>query len=825
MKKLLALVLALVMTMSLVTISNAAFNDASEISNKEAVEVMNKVGVLAGYDNGNFGAKDNLTRAQAAKIIAYLDLGGKTADAIKGTGTVFSDVKATDWFAGFVEYCAGAGYVAGVGDKKFAPNEKVTGVQFAKMLLCALGYSAEIEGYIGTDYTIAIARDANKNDLYKDLSISAASVLTREQAAQMAFNALQATCVKYEGGTSVSTSDGTKVVVNAKREEVTYNSTNDYRTGTGHASSDKDSVQQLCEKLYGGSKGLKKVKGGISDDDFGRNASYKWTYDGKDAYTVYETASFTYTAETSKKDILKDVKGLKNAVSGSKYATESDVASLASKTANGKLVELFFNSDNELVDTVEIEYKLAQVDSIKTNKDGDIAYKLSGTTYTDFKDNTVKDDQIVLAGAIAEKDYVTVYTVPGKTLAYVYPTTSFTGAQNSYNAADKVINVNGTKYTVATGVKKDATNYVVMGDFGNSSKTTNTYYVDQYGFVVKTTAAAASTDYAYIVGAYSKVDASVEGFTPTIEVRAVLADGTVGVYTIALEKKSADNKWYFKDGAVVSDETTNSATFKSDLAAKAAALLTTAVYGYTLDGTTMKLEVLNTTLAADKTTLLKNDATDDAAHNINKNDTSVTAASSKTVLFEKDATIVIYDSDNKVAKVYTGTAALGENVLKSFATVVSGKASDLGTSKIVFATVAGGLAAEVSNYVYVKSNDVSVTLIDGKTKYVYEGFQPDGSKITLTSKDEFTASGLYKYAEDMTTEAGNLISADSRFMTGALSVTGDLVKVGGSYYNMANAQVVYVDSAKNEVDGNNGWVVLAKDNGTVTTNVETIYVW
>ena len=824
MKKLLALVLALVMSMSLVTISNAAFKDADKISNKEAVDVMAAVGVLAGYDNGEFGATDTLTRAQAAKIIAYLDLGKDAAEAFSKEVSPFADVAAGNWAAGYIAYCAQAGIVAGIGDNKFGPDEKVTGLQFAKMLLCALGYSAEIEGYIGTDYTIAIARDANKNDLYKDLSISAASVLTREQAAQMAFNALQATCVKYEGGTSVSTSDGTKVVVNAKREEVTYNSTNDYRTGTGHASSDKDSVQQLCEKLYGGSKGLKKVKGSISDDDFGRNASYKWTYDGKDAYTVYETASFTYTAETSKKDILKDVKGLKNAVSGSKYATESDVASLASKTANGKLVELFFNSDNELVDTVEIEYKLAQVDSIKTNKDGDIAYKLSGTTYTDFKDNTVKDDQIVLAGAIAEKDYVTVYTVPGKTLAYVYPTTSFTGAQNSYNAADKVITVNGTKYTVATGVKKDATNYVVMGDFGNSSKTTNTYYVDQYGFVVKTTAAAASTDYAYIVGAYSKVNDSVEGFTPTIEVRAVLADGTVGVYTIALEKKS-DDKWYFKDGAVVSDETTNSATFTANLKTAASNLTSTAVYGYTLDGTTMKLEVLNTTLAADKTTLLKNDSKDDAAHNINKNDTSVTAASSKTVLFEKDATIVIYDSNNKVAKVYTGTAALGENVLKSFATVVSGKGSDLGTSKIVFATVAGGLAAEVSNYVYVKSNDVSVTLIDGKTKYVYEGFQPDGSKISLTSKDKFTASGLYKYAEDMTTEAANLISADSRFMTGALSVTGDLVKVGGSYYNMANAQVVYVDSAKNEVDGNNGWVVLAKDNGTVTTNVETIYVW
>ena len=62
-------------------------------------------------------------------------------------------------------------------------------------------------------------------------------------------------------------------------------------------------------------------------------------------------------------------------------------------------------------------------------------------------------------------------------------------------------------------------------------------------------------------------------------------------------------------------------------------------------------------------------------------------------------------------------------------------------------------------------------------------------------------------------------------MTGALSVTGNLVKVGGNYYNMANAQIVYVDDDKYEVDGNNGWVVLAKDNGTVTTNVETIYVW
>ena len=71
MKKLLALVLALVMSMSLVTISNAAFKDADKIDYKEAVDVMNAVGVFIGDEKGNFNAKENLTREQAAKMTPY----------------------------------------------------------------------------------------------------------------------------------------------------------------------------------------------------------------------------------------------------------------------------------------------------------------------------------------------------------------------------------------------------------------------------------------------------------------------------------------------------------------------------------------------------------------------------------------------------------------------------------------------------------------------------------------------------------------------------------------------------------------------------------
>ena len=525
MKKLLALVLALVMSMSLVTISNAAFKDADKISNKEAVDVMAAVGVLAGYDNGEFGATDTLTRAQACKIIAYLDLGGKTADAIKGTGTVFSDVKATAWYAGFVEYCAGAGYVAGIGGGKFAPDEKVTGVQFAKLLLCALGYSAEIEGYIGTDYTIAIARDANKNDLYKDLSIAASANLTREQAAQMAFNALQATCVKYEGGTSVSTSDGTKVVVNAKREEVTYNSTNDYRTGTGHTSSDKDSVQQLCEKLYGGSKGLKKVKGGISDDDFGRNASYKWTYNGKDVYTAYKAATFTYTADTSAKDMLKDLKGYKLS-NGTKITTEAQISSIAALTDNGKLVEVYFDSDNKLdtnVSTdgvVEVTYTLAKVNSVKTNKDGDVTYKFDNVsgTFVDYADDDLKDDTVKLAGTVAKNDYVTVYKTAGN-VAYVYPTTKVVGTQSAYNTQKSTLTIGATTYKYGTGVAQTAafngTNYP------NTDKDAN-YFLDQFGFVVKATEVESELKFAAI----DVIGTVTSSLDREVRAKLVFADGT-----------------------------------------------------------------------------------------------------------------------------------------------------------------------------------------------------------------------------------------------------------------------------------------------------------
>ena len=127
MKKLLALVLALVMTMSLVTISNAAFSDAKEIKHAEAVGVMNALGVINGLPDGSFAPAGNVTRAEMAKMITIIMLGDIDAAAFKGTATDLTDING-HWAEGYIKYCYSQGVIAGRGDGTFAPNANVTAV-------------------------------------------------------------------------------------------------------------------------------------------------------------------------------------------------------------------------------------------------------------------------------------------------------------------------------------------------------------------------------------------------------------------------------------------------------------------------------------------------------------------------------------------------------------------------------------------------------------------------------------------------------------------------------------------------------------------------
>ena len=200
MKKLLALVLALVMSMSLVTISNAAFSDADKIDHKEAVDVMNALGVINGMPDGSFAPAGNVTRAEMAKMITIILLGDVDASAFVGTTTDLKDING-HWAEGFIKYCYSQGVIAGRGDGTFAPNANVTASEAAKMLLVAIGYDADIQQYVGADWKINVARDAQTKRFYADLKgLTADKTLTRDEAAQMIYNAIQADGVEIKKG-------------------------------------------------------------------------------------------------------------------------------------------------------------------------------------------------------------------------------------------------------------------------------------------------------------------------------------------------------------------------------------------------------------------------------------------------------------------------------------------------------------------------------------------------------------------------------------------------------------------------------------------------
>ena len=845
-KRVLSLALASIMLLGMMVVGAGAaskdFTDASEIKNVEAVDVMVALGVLEGGNKGDFQPNSILTREQAAKIICYMLLGTENAEKLVTSGAVFNDVAANRWSAPFIGYCVNLGILAGDGNGNFFPEGKLTGAAFAKMLLVALGYDAAIEKYVGNDWTINVAADAIETGIApKGLVLS--DELSRQDAAQMAFQTLTANVVKYANkGTTVIGSDGMQVIVGASNAEPVQvfgeDETNNYDRRTDGSGM---GYQQFCEKYF-----ADLTKGDGEADDFGRPADYLWKLNNDDVYAAAREASIVFTAGTSLDKVAKAIKGYtfdgvkvidKTTKADADGATIGDLTienneaiaqSVKDETKNGRLVEIFAN-DKKVVDSVVVaEFTVGEVTKVSTNKDGDVTYTISNVsgTKTNYADPD-KADTIVIDGEIAVDDVVT-FTVQGSKV-YVYPTTSFTGAQSAYNTSKNTITVDGETYTVATGVKKNNSAYLSVSDFGNSNDADNTYYVDQYGYVVKSTARAASTDYAYIVNGYGKLNTTIDGSTPYVEVRAVLADGTVGVYEIAVEKKSGN--WYLK-GTNTQITGTDSDAIKSF----AESLATTGVYGYTLDGKVMTLEPLGTILADGSTTLV--------GHNTNaisKNDTSV-VSDGKTVLLNKDVTIVVYDDNAKSAKVITGTANLGSTDLDSYKAVVSGSSSTVGTATIVFDTVTNGVVADSSNYAFVDASKYD-TILDGKTeKYVYTGYLADGSTIDLTATTKLNPDtvakstvGLYKYTKENTVANSDLLRQqdnvntlqDVKYGYGRLTVTGDMLNMNGSndYYDVSNASVVYIDGDLSEINGNVGFFVLKTDNGTLTNDVETVFVF
>ena len=181
--------------------AGAAFSDQSKIKNTEAVDACTALNIIGGYPDGSFKPEGNITRAEVTKMICVALNGGKNPAVSTNTTPTFSDVRGNAnaaWAEGYIESCAAQGIVSGVGGGKFAPNGNVTGVQMAKMLLVSLGYKSDLEGFTGNAWATNVNVRAAQKGLYKGLeSMDTNAALTRDNAAQMIWNALKAYEVEY----------------------------------------------------------------------------------------------------------------------------------------------------------------------------------------------------------------------------------------------------------------------------------------------------------------------------------------------------------------------------------------------------------------------------------------------------------------------------------------------------------------------------------------------------------------------------------------------------------------------------------------------------
>ena len=513
-KRTLSLVMAMALIVGMMVVSASAvssdFNDSAEITNTEAVDVMTAIGVFEGTDKGAFNPTGILTREQAAKIVAVMLLGEEDANKLSTNSTTFKDVAANRWSAGYIGYCVQQGILAGTGNGNFDPEGELTGLAFAKMMLVALGYDAKVANYVGNDWAINVAADA-VNAGIAPKGIVLADAMTREQAAQMAFQTLTADMVYYTNkGTTVNTPDGTQVVVGASAPVKVANSkTDDYRT----VSADRDEVQQFCEKYF---SDLSVNNNG--SDDFGR-PSEQWKNGSKEIGTYASTADASYSEKVSSKTLYSDL--------GLDKTTTVDVTEDGKANGtftiekgnsddelggNGVLVEAFVDSDDNVTLVVINTYvgevsKVVDADSVK--KDEEPYIEIAGLTGNGGKFET---------NASFDEDDVVLYTV----------------ADGDIQTVTMAKKIEDQEVTSKTGDTK----FVADGETYKYNKNHRTYditlkssvdiYTDNYGYVVYVEEyEAGSASVAFVLN-FKTNDEGWEGDNDkTYTAKLLLTDGTV----------------------------------------------------------------------------------------------------------------------------------------------------------------------------------------------------------------------------------------------------------------------------------------------------------
>ena len=537
-KKVLALVLAFACAFTMFA-GAASYSDKADIKATTAVDMLSSLGVIQGYEDGSFKPSTTVTRAQMAKMIFTIMNGGNdNANAYTSLPTKFTDLPTAAWAQGYVRYLQNTGIIAGKSATKFAPNDTVTGLEAAKMVLVAAGYKADKAGLTGAAWAQNTMKYGQLNNLFEDVDADLNAALPRQYAAQILYNALDMERVVWSNDI-----DDFKPATDVKDDKTIGGKYMDLnKTDAAQLTKvEKTSGKDTYEIVVGGKKydkvptdvsaliGLK-VKVLLREKANGDT----------DVYGVY--------ADGDSKVIATGTVGQLESVSGKDKKTKLDGTEYKLDTEKTKLMVLYVNkgvSSDPLTkieaqkDVSEVAGTVKLIDTDGNNKVDTVVVapaKVGKITYVGSKSITIdtlgsKDiDDLDIYDGFAKDNWTVItsdtYTASGDT---VVAKVDVTTAKVSSVKTDEV-RVNGTWYKVATNGKDDT----------NKMEAGNTYDLAIVGnYVVNAKETEASSTDVLLVTDYEKTNNGMAGST-TQKVKAYFLDGSSK--TIEIAKLSKDGK-------------------------------------------------------------------------------------------------------------------------------------------------------------------------------------------------------------------------------------------------------------------------------------------
>ena len=333
-KRVFSLLLALVLTLSAAAIPASAAESFSDVTDKKTaqnVEVLRLLGVIEGNGAGQFNPSGLLTRAEFCKMVVVLM--GKGSDAMRyKTVTIFPDVRATHWAAGYINLAVRQSepkLLAGLPDGTFQPDSYITYGQAVTILMRVLGFADKDSGGIWPDGYINLAKSTGVS---AGVNLTGSANITRAQAAQLFVNVLStgkdgkgyepAGCTKGEEVTLVSM-NGDKLRISGEKDPKTLvrpSSSSALNGLKGHLLTNDDGKVMTFVPKTSSTTGAAVSNAAVILPADKSTSGISALTDGRTDYTVYRNGVLSSVSTLRKNDVVTY-----DAVSNTVYACDTRV--------------------------------------------------------------------------------------------------------------------------------------------------------------------------------------------------------------------------------------------------------------------------------------------------------------------------------------------------------------------------------------------------------------------------------------------------------------------------------------------------------------------